>query len=361
MKKLAINILIIGLLVISFACEKEEHAVNTETKDSPGFKLAPGPITELDDNVSVSVSDVGSGITEFTIIHHSTGNEVGSVSISDGEGTAVIPKGDIGLAKAGDAANLLFEGNNSLNSTRKTSVAMTHPVTTFELSEGTVYNNDAPHKLYFAVAPVQETVEDVTVEKKVGVNSDYTTDSTFTTLEDSLMFMGSPYENSDTVYYRITASDGDETTTPKELSFVVQKWSFANSGSAILDTTTNHAFDLVANEHVMAGGDTSDIEWIHDPVNNEIGIESNQNAMFDKVNASETLWMNNDINVIKASYTDTDAQQTHNDVKPGDYFIYKTTRTMDGETKEHYGMIKIVQTYFTESGDGDYLEFEYLN
>lgn len=359
MKKIIINIFAV-LLVFSVGCDKNEHILDTKTQESPGISLSPGAITELDDNVDIGISIAGSGISEVTVIRSSNGDQVATAGISDGEGTATVAKGDIGLNSAGDGATLLVRGNNDLQSTRKTSVSMSHPVEAwlgFGNEAGTVFNNDTEHKFYYEIETVSATVQSVSIQQKIGANGTYADVSgTFDTAVDSVVFMGSNYSNNDTVYMKITATDGQETTTPKTVSFVVNKYAFMNMGEVKLDTTTNLAFDLVANEKVMAGpdADTADIEMVNVQLTS-IGFESNHNAMF--VPTTKEVYDNNDIHEVMAEYDSGAPVASVPDVEAGDYFIYKTTR--DGS--EYYGLIRIVEAYLTPSGEGDYLMFEYKN
>ena len=357
-------LIVLSLIFFMISCEKD-HDVETYNLGSE-FLVSNNGLTSLDTDVTFSIDNYSKNLSEVVMFSSEDVN-LGTITITDGAGSITLQSADLGLEDADAEANYRFDAvfdgkpfSRSASLTVGNPMHLYSPYIWAENEDGemeqapvTVYQNDDVQYIKYEIAPKRATVESVTVETKVGANGNYTVlPDEFGTEMDSLSVVGSDYIPNDTVYYRFTAKNGSREQVG-ELDFVVNTVMFPNTGSTHLDTTSTQGFDLVGNQIVPAGTDSTDLKMVH-VLLTSIGFESNNGALF--VAVDESVYENNNVIEVKALFDAGSQQSGFASVEVANVYVYKTMR---GE-EEHYGIIRITAAYLTQNGAGDYLEFEYL-
>lgn len=385
MKKLLYSLLI-GTLAFTFGCEEPDEAQYTV---GPGFGSGHSVFTILDNNVTVEFSAANPDVTQMTVVHAGTVNpdgniitepkgEIATVEITEGSGTVEFARTDLGIMESsadsvlGHTAMLEVTSNIEGSPTNHVSISPGDPLSSLS-TPSAVYHNDDVKKIKFKYHRNGDAVDNIIVERKIGANGTYsalglslkTNANDDGVIIDSVEFTGNDYAVGDTVYHKLTATQGSYDIS-HVTSFVVNKLSYDQTGSFKLDTTTGHAFNLVENMAVMdtmnTALDSADITLYYNANTTNIGFQSpntSNHAMF--VESSMDMWNANNREDTEMAYGEGSPTQQVTNVEAGDVFIYKTYRNYgtDNET-EHYGMLKVDEAVITPSGD-NYLTLSYMN
>jgi hypothetical protein len=357
MKNTSFYILII--LVISLAsCEKDNqnefYDLGTE------FLVSNDGYSSLDTEVTFTIDNLKKNLTEVTMLDH------GTVALTDGVGSITLTSSELGISAADDEATYqfdgIFEGKSIIRYegiTVKNPMSLTSPYIWAlndedEMVETSVivYQNDEVQYIKYDIAPKRATVESLLIETKVGEDGTYAiVPGDFDTSFDSLSVVGSNYLPTEVVYYKFTAKNGTHEQVG-EIHFTINQVTFPNAGGAhlgVIDATTTQGFDLLTNEIVPAGTDTTSFAMSH-VILTSVGLESSNGTLF--VLADAATYDNNNVVEVKALFDAGTQESGFASINDGDYFIYKTG--------DNYGVIKISAVYLTTDGLGDYFEFEYI-
>ncbi|OQX72830.1 MAG: hypothetical protein B6D61_13210 [Bacteroidetes bacterium 4484_249] len=376
MKDTRFYLILVTLIFFMVSCQKDQEIETTELGTE--FFISNDGYTSLDTEVTFSIENQQKNLSKIAMevlgITDADDNSVDppvtnfEITLANGEGTINITSAQLGMTEAGWSADYSFKSSYNGKSIErfgslsvKNPMSLTSPYIWTANDDGdivetavTVYQNDDVQYIKYDVSPKRATVEAITIETKVN-SGDYTeVAGSFDPAFDSLAVVGSNYNANDTVYYRFTATSGSGTHEQSGvLDFIVNTVEFANTGGATLDTTSTQGFDLVGNQIVPAGTDTTDLKIVT-VLLTSVGFVSNNGTLF--VASDEAMYNANDVVLTKAAFDAGTQESGFASVEPGDFFIYKTMRG----TEEHYGIIKITAAYLTQNGAGDYLEFEYI-
>ena len=375
---------IIAIAVVAFAsCEKEEDYTFNDNL-VPGFGSQQTLFTSLDNEVTVNFTFNNPDVNQLTINHVITTagddtlkmnkGKIETVSISNKKGSVTFSRSDLafgentntGTAKLTATATNV-EGKPSSNF----KVNLEHPLQNLTLGE-TVYHDDASH--YMKVTYKRSTGIDLTVQRMVDKVNDDDADDEYgdpmgvslntepnddNLIIDSIEVVGNDYSINDTVYYKFTASSGNY-DVENVISFPVEKPFYGTTGTFTLDTTEEQAYNLVANKLVVdsTGIDSADVA-INYGGGTTIGFESDHNAMFSS--ATEEIYENNNVDEVESEYDANAASSSVTNVSKGDVYIYKTTREIDGETEEYYGLLKVAEAVVSSSENYYHIKFSYKN
>lgn len=350
-----INIYLLLLIFFMVSCQKD---YDIETYDlGAEFLISDNGLTSLDTDFTFTVDNISKNLSEVTLVDN------GTIAITDGIGTKTLNADDQDLKNVDDSKSFKFDAMYDGKSlTRSSSITVENPLAltspyVWEKNDDdewvetpvTVYQNSDEQYIKYSVSPYRATVESIKIETKVGEEGTYTeVTGSFDPEMDSLLIVGDVYNTNDTVFYMFTAKSGTKEQTGS-IEFVINTVMFPHDGGAQLNTT-DLGFDLVSNEIVPVGTDTTDFEFVH-VLLTSVGFESNNGAMF--VATDEATYLGNDVVATKALFDAGSQQSGFASVSENDYYIYKTS----GGT---YGIIKITAVYLTTGGNGDYFEFEYI-
>ena len=359
MKLYAILFLLSTALLIS-ACETDEY-FNGELVDpevvisfpnAGGLEPFGDAFTELDD---VSVDLAVEGNVSTVTVGVVGGDDVGSVDIAGGTGTFTATPAALGVPGAGDGLQLRFTAAlpDGGTTSRLFDIEITDPVT---ISPPIfIQQNSVQNYVSFSVATAGAPVEDITVA--VGTGDELTTVAApsggWNAEGDSLAIVGANYEAGDTVAVNVTANSGASTTT-SQTSAIVRPYTFANESEEIAFDSVGAGYDLVAGGASVAGADTTDIELSVDALN-QIQILSQNGTGFVETTG---LYEGGNIVAIREAYDSGTPTTITGDLEEGDEFIYRTERTVDGETQVYYGIVQVTDVNRTNEGD-DSLSLRY--
>ena len=361
MIKLYAILLSLSTLLLISACETEEY-FNGELVDSEvvitfpnagGLEPFSATFTELDD-IAVDLAIEGNVNAVMVGIADSS-DDVGLVDIANGVGTFTATPTALGIPDAGDALELRFTAPlpGGGTTTRLFDIEITDPIT---ISPPIfIQQNPVSNYVSFSVETAGAPVDGITV--MLGTGDELATVATpangWNAEGDSLAVVGASYEVGDTVLVSVTANSGAKMTS-SQTSAIVRTYAFGNESEEIAFDSVGAGYDLVAGGASVAGADTTDIELSADALN-QIQILSQNGAEFVETSG---LYEGGDRVVIQEAYdTGTPASIT-GDLEEGDELIYRTERTVDGETEVYYGIIQVTDVDRTNEGN-DSLSLRY--
>lgn len=330
------------------ACEEQD---NIERYDlGAEFFVSNHGMTSLDDNVTFSVNNISKNLSELNVKCISSGKDLGSLTLTDGIGSATYSGSDLGVSEIEDAAKLEFAGSiDGKSIIRNGSVEVSDPISFDELD---VLHKNTMYYLIYTVAPVSATVASVKVETKVGENGTYIPATPINGElddhgQDSIAISGLAYNVGDSIFVKLTANTATKTAV-SEYVIVVAPDSYSNVTEFTMDdlyniaTSDSLAFDLIKGEPVISAeaGDSADIAMrvvkSEDPDKIlDIGFGSMNNVELVKSDA-DTYAIADKYDI---QHTDFSSAEKGTEAVAGDYFVYRTKR---GSEDYVYGVLKVV-------------------
>ncbi|MFP4025088.1 MAG: hypothetical protein ACLFVR_11250 [Thiohalospira sp.] len=348
MRNILLNIALLAL-IFAVGCSEDEDLY--PYTGAAGVQITSDGLTALDNEVAFNITATNESCTELDV--NLGGSPLGTVSLTEGAGTYTATAEALGISAIEDAATLTFIANTDKEPVYNYTVEVEDPITI--VAPDNLYQNDTEVYVKFNIEPVAASVTDVTIQTKV--NSNDPTDVTGTyNANDSILVVGSDYAIGDTVYFMVTGEAGTKSTT-SEVSMIVERYSYANKETFMLDMTSDMAYDLILMREVdvTEAGDSADIEIDYAEFTGgySLGFIANQNAEF--VVATEDDYKDADINLIEA--TDFSGAITNDDdVAVDDVFIFRTNRS-GGDYS--YGIFKIIDVVKPQGVIEDsYIEIE---
>ncbi len=360
MKLYAILLSLSTILAIS-ACDTEEYfdgeLIEPEVVITFPEIGGSGPFgatyTELDD-ITVNLAVEGN-VNALTVGVVDSSDDVGLVDITNGVGTFTSSLAPLGIPDAGDALQLRFTATlpDGGTTTRLLDVETTDPIT---LSPAIfIQQNSVSNYVSFSVATESASVDDVTV--MTGTGDELSTVSAPTDgwnlAGDSVAIVGANYAVGDTVTIRVDATS-DAVATSSQTSAIVRTFAFPNESEEVELASAGAGYDLVAGGSSVAGVDTTDIELSTNALN-QIQLLSQNGTDFVE---TEGLYETGDIVAIRAAYDAGTPMGITSDLEAGNEIIYRTERTIEGETSVYYGIIQITDVDRTNEGD-DAISLQY--
>lgn len=361
------NVIYILLLLVFFmgSCKKEDVAkkydlgaevyvpAKTYTTLDNSVLLKVGPVYNV---TSVDVTHMGGLLTDGKTAFTVTTPALGTIAVVDGAGQLSVTEAAMGMTKVGMKSTIRFTAiaadGTPIN--RDITVSVVTPFT-ITMPFKPIVQFDEPIGLKYKVAPANQAITSITVQKKTNYTGTYVDVPDTYAAKDSVMLNGKDYLPGDTIWVNITASTAAHTVS-KLTKVVVGYYEFKHTATAKLTPTTTTLiktsfYDLVkrryiVNADVAAMGDSIDIEFTQTnipgfPGNFTMGFTAPENAQFVKVPGTvddmAEVFGNGDIVATKA--TDFSAAVTSFDnVLTGDVYIYRTFR---GVGAYSYGMFQV--------------------
>ena len=343
-------------IIMAVSCEEAEY-FNGELIDpevvirfpnAGGFEPFGATFTELD-NVIIDVAVEGNVSTLTVGITDSTDN-FGTVNISNGMGTFEASPEQLGIPDARNEAQLRFTATlpGGGTTTRLFDIEITDPVTI--APPIFIQQNDEDNYLTFSAATDSASIDNITV--MVGTDEDALSTvpapmDGWNAKGDSIAIVGGDYEVGDTVLVNVTASSGSATSSSQS-SAIVRTYNFPNESETIAFDSVGAGYDLVAGGASIAGADTTDIELTVDNTLNTIRISSQNETRFVQTSG---LYNEGDVVAVREAYEAGMPATASDDLEEGDELIYRTERTVNGETQVYYGIIQITDVNRTNEGN----------
>lgn len=333
------------VLLFASACTKEDNIQRYDLGTE--FLVSVGGITSLDDNVSVSITNNEKNLSEIKV-SLDDGSSLGTITVSDGSGSIVIPSTDLGVSDIDDKAGLQFDAAfDGKPIVRYGSLKVADPIS---VTDPGVMHKDTTYHFIYEVAPASATVTSVTVQTKVSEAGTYApvTPVSGDLAVDSIALLGTDYAVGDTIFVEITAKTATKTAVT-EAELVVAPDSYQSVGSFRLDNSYNDLFspddtlsyDMVLNKTVLVAeaADSADMHMhfaYADPTGGvDVRLYSENNMEF--VEADGDAYANADILDVEA--TDFAGSSQNITVTEGDVYIYRTRR---GTGAYSYGILKVM-------------------
>ena len=350
MKKYIILSVVVAFALFMTACQEEEaNKVDFYNLGTEFFTSTDG-LTSLDNSATVTIDNQQKNLSSLsvTLLNNSdqdgnvlsdTQKDLGTIDLTDGSGSITLTTAQLGISKIDYSASLQFSGSyNGKNITRYQTITVADPIS-IEVPDVT-HRTDTVFHVVFSVEPVTETVDNVTVETKVGTTGTYMAMAGPFNPSDSIEVKGTDYNVGDTLFVKVTGTAGSNTAS-SVAKVPIAPYSFSNVETFSLDTTSNQAYDLMAARLVntTTAGDSADVQFtaaypiLGGPV--EVGFNALNNAELLPGTADD--YKNADIAAIEAMDF-SGAMTSVPNAAADDVYIFRTKR---GTGDYMYGVMKV--------------------
>ncbi|WP_423818179.1 hypothetical protein V5739_10730 [Salinimicrobium sp. TIG7-5_MAKvit] len=350
LKYLSLCFLAVGL----WSCDDDEALIDTREVGANAV-LVDRNISVLDQNEDVTIELFTNNVEfESITIEDGDGNVLTTASI--GDGTATFSTSELGDFKFGDdndevtgtydlrIVSMLSSGE-VLND--PASINVDHAIELSEVDEITYLDPTSDEDetvLGYSVSTFNAPIDDFMLEWKKNEAGTYVEadDITLSPEEGEIDLAKLDYEAydlapGDTLYYRFTATSGsfqDQVVT----SVVVVPQMFNSSESAtISNDATASQFSFTTGENYAEGSSEGEITFTEVE-----GFEVVNDALISFVEVTEEDFFSTvDLMDAREAFEDGTPVTSVPNVEAGDVFVYKTTRTVEGEEVVVYGIIKV--------------------
>ncbi|WP_153640358.1 hypothetical protein [Prolixibacter sp. NT017] len=350
MKKYIILSVGIAFTLFMTACQQDEANKVDFTNLGTEFFISSDGLTSLDNSATVSIENQQKNLSSLSVtllsssdadgnVLSDTQKDLGTIDLTDGSGSMTLTNSQLGISGIDYSASLQFSGSyNGKNITRYKTITVADPIS-IEVPDVT-HRTDTVFHVKFAVEPVTESVDGVTVETKVGANGTYAAMAGPFNTSDSIEVKGTDYQVGDTLYVKVTGTAGSKTAS-SVAPVPIAPYSLANVETFTLDTTSNQAYDLMKARLVdtATAGDSADVQFtaaypiLGGPV--EVGFNALNNAQL--VKASDEDYKNADMAAIEATDFSGAVTSVPN-ASAGDVYIFRTKR---GTGDYMYGILMV--------------------
>ncbi len=334
--------LLLPVLAMFFAaCEEDNNwgynANRTDiiVQNTNVYLLDPGASASIETDAAATEVNTNVGVT---------------VSLSSGKGTFTATKSQLGISAVDDTKQVEFTATiNGYVSYAYAIFTMMDPLSVSE--PGAVILNSVNDTITYEINAASTAPDAITVTQKINSGSAVTVPKTggWDVSSDDIVFSGDEFAEGDTVTYSVTATNTNGSIS-HSVSFVVGKYTFTASDNFTLSQDTM-AYDFVGGAFVKATNiDSSDIARVVVP-GQSVGFKTIGNAQF--VETTELVYTTADVNTIEDEFNAGVAVTTMPDVSVDEYYIYKTIRTVSGQTETYYGLLKVTEIQGAFAGQED--------
>lgn len=357
MKKLKyISLCLLAMSV--WSCDDDETEI--ETRDVGGNAvLVDRAISVLDQDQDVSIQLFTNEEVQFESveIQSADGAQIATATITGETATFNTSSlGDFVFGEENDqetgAFNFVIVSILSNGSVIETParINVVHAIELDELAEvrfmDPTSNEDVPTELGYSIFTHGATVDDLSLEWKIGSAGTYVDDEVVT-LDPAggvidfadLHYTAYGVEPGDTLYYRFTAASGslmDQVET--SVVFVPQGFGATNTATLSDDAAVNQ-LDLSTGELSAADSGTGDIVFLS-PTGFEVISTTDSDLQFVEVD-EEGFFDSADLMDAREAFEAGTPVTSVTNVEAGDVFVYKVTRMIDETEVVYYGILQV--------------------
>ncbi|MGB3618228.1 MAG: hypothetical protein WBA12_08915, partial [Catalinimonas sp.] len=287
MRNIAHKLLLLSLplAVMLTSCEDAEDVLTYVDPDNdltfvgaPGFSTS---FSELDETVTVQVRNGGPD-TDLEV-ELADGTQLGTVTLSGGQGSFVTTLSALGLAEDGDGEEIRFYADGAGGRVyRSLNVSVFEPISLSASDEEIRQTDEDTVTFSWDVEASETALGTITAVVTAG---GATIDSVTVNAEGSLSYDGSRFEVGDTVMLTLTAASANGTlTTVATEMFVIETFAFENESDAIVLDSNAVGYDLMGDSLTMM---MDDADLIRELTQNSTAIQLSTSDSLSLIEISE--------------------------------------------------------------------------
>lgn len=349
----------IGLI----SCEADD-SFKDEPVDVGGYiNLLDRSITSFDKNEDLNLSIItASGVEVESIDIVMDGSTIASATIA-GE-NATFNASSLGdLDDAPFSVDVISTFSNGKTAKNTFSISVKDAITIDEAPSSIRLQDTTKAVLVYSTFTRAATIDDVTLMWKKGEEGTYVVNDLDLAVDADeeeidiakLDYSAFNLKVNDTVFFKLVAESGTLSESAEEAVVITAQNFEASSNAVLSDDSTMSLYHLGDAEYVDADGEIQFVDGFGFETLN--GIEFVQVTLPIDTTASE-YFNGTDLMEAEATFMDGSKMTTTTNVMMGDVFIYKVSRTEDGDTTVSYGIIKIGDTTTTNDSTNSF-EFDY--
>ncbi len=338
-----ISLLVVGLLLLS--CDKDDPIINLDGE--PGkvtqtdISINPNEVSFFDKNIvsynlfsSIAIVDrislIGDLFTE-------------DVDVTNKKGTFEADFSKLGISMIGDEVEIDVKPFISLDSLEreKIKISIVNPIE-LTVPENIVVTTSEADTLNYKINSLQVTDAMIKLEQKTFSDGSFTEIlGDWDSQEDMYIFNAKDFSKLDTIFFKITATK-DELVASNTIKVIIET-EFLGESKELTLKDDNTFYSLLTASGVLAAD--SEIEFIPNTDPNNLGIKVTDPDKFKLVaypssSTGDVFGFGDKLETIDVVNSEPSLNLVSS-LSAGDLFAYKSTRMIDGENVDFYGLLKV--------------------